>query len=95
MISINTLEGERIEGEKAVHDEVVTDFSQVLGQSQGVRNGVLPIRRRLTDEQGASMIRVVSDAEDREAMFSINLSKAPGPDGFNAAFFKCNWETVC
>lgn len=36
-----------------------------------------------------------SDAEEiKEALFSINLEKAPGPDGFSACFFQSNWGIV-
>lgn len=30
----------------------------------------------------------------KEALFHIGYDKAPGPDGFTAAFFKNNWEII-
>ncbi|GJV15630.1 putative RNA-directed DNA polymerase [Tanacetum coccineum] len=47
------------------------------------------------DEQvAADMVRGVSDREIKEAMFSIGDDKAPGPDGYSAAFFKEAWSIV-
>lgn len=37
---------------------------------------------------------VPTDAEVKNALFSIHPYKAPGPDGFSACFFHSNWEAV-
>lgn len=42
----------------------------------------------------AGLIKEVSAAEIKSAMFSIGGDKAPGPDGFNASFFHKNWSIV-
>lgn len=36
----------------------------------------------------------MSDLEIKEALFSFGDDKAPGPDGFSAAFFKSCWDIV-
>nr|GFD16918.1 hypothetical protein [Tanacetum cinerariifolium] len=43
---------------------------------------------RLSMEGENSMIREISDKEIKDTMFSMGDNKAPGPDGFSAAFFK-------
>ncbi|GKC45282.1 hypothetical protein Tco_1063004, partial [Tanacetum coccineum] len=46
---------------------------------------------RLSEDAAVSMIRDVTDKEIRDAMFSLGDNKAPGPDGYTAAFFKEAW----
>ena len=36
----------------------------------------------------------ITQEEIKSAMFSINDSKAPGPDGFSSLFFKRAWNIV-
>nr|GEV27712.1 hypothetical protein [Tanacetum cinerariifolium] len=40
------------------------------------------------------MVRDISDAEIKIAMFDIGDDRAPGPDGFTFAFFKIGWDVV-
>ncbi|GKA71267.1 protein LAZ1, partial [Tanacetum coccineum] len=48
----------------------------------------------LSDHNADFMVREVSDIEIKGALFSIGDDKPPGPDGFNAAFFKKSWDIV-
>ena len=41
-----------------------------------------------------SLIGPVTEVEVLEAQQSIHRDKAPGPDGFNSAFFQDNWNIV-
>lgn len=40
------------------------------------------------------LIEIPSPTEIRETLFEIHPDKAPGPDGFSAAFFHPHWDTV-
>ncbi|GKG20243.1 hypothetical protein Tco_0380044, partial [Tanacetum coccineum] len=44
--------------------------------------------KKITEREANYMVRPVTDKEIKDAMFSINDNKAPGPDGFSAKFFK-------
>ena len=54
----------------------------------------LVVKRKLTKEAASWMYRPVSDEEIKHAIFQCHPLKAPGPDGYNAAFFHSNWELV-
>lgn len=48
----------------------------------------------ITAEANTLLTAIPSNAEIREALFSIHPDKAPGPDGFSACFFHSNWITI-
>ncbi|XP_022030707.1 uncharacterized protein LOC110931630 [Helianthus annuus] len=48
----------------------------------------------LAPQVATHMIRQVTAEEVKKAMFSIGIDKAPGPDGYTAAFFKSAWPIV-
>uniref|UniRef100_A0A251VNU9 Putative RNA-directed DNA polymerase, eukaryota, Reverse transcriptase zinc-binding domain protein n=1 Tax=Helianthus annuus TaxID=4232 RepID=A0A251VNU9_HELAN len=48
----------------------------------------------LSPTTAAHMVRSVTQEEVKAAMFSIGIDKAPGPDGFTAAFFKSAWPVI-
>lgn len=54
----------------------------------------LTVKRKLTPEAAAWLIRDVTDNEIKSTMFQINPDKAPGPDGFNARFFQLHWDSI-
>ncbi|GJW34908.1 hypothetical protein Tco_0057828, partial [Tanacetum coccineum] len=51
-------------------------------------------QNKVSDMVNSSMVRTVSDLEIKAAMFDIGDDRAPGPDGFTAAFFKKAWDIV-
>ncbi|GJV16115.1 hypothetical protein Tco_1361438 [Tanacetum coccineum] len=50
--------------------------------------------KRLSNEAASFMIREVSDKEIKEALFSLGDNKAPGPNGYSAAYFKDVWDNI-
>ncbi|XP_021991697.1 uncharacterized protein LOC110888476 [Helianthus annuus] len=49
---------------------------------------------KLDSDTANHMVRPVTLEEIKSAMFSIGNDKAPGPDGYTAAFFKSSWQIV-
>ena len=77
--------------------QVIGDYFQKMflslpGESEDTVNRALQLL--LTVEENDSLIAVPTSGEIRDAAFSINAEKAPGPDGFSAGFFHTHWEDV-
>ncbi|GJX32773.1 hypothetical protein Tco_0242628 [Tanacetum coccineum] len=84
-----------------------TAYFHKLVKSQSMRNRIDRITRLdgtiadgdqvplpLSDEEAAFIIQEVLDQEIKEAVFSLGDNKAPGPDGYSAAFFKEAWDII-
>ncbi|GKC42164.1 sodium/hydrogen exchanger 6, partial [Tanacetum coccineum] len=79
-----------------VPDAFVNHYNQFLG-AEGV---TIPLddhdlfTRVLDDAKADFMVREVSNDEVKSVIFSMGDDRAPGPDGFTAAFFKKAWDVV-
>lgn len=52
------------------------------------------IEQKISPEMNRSLISIPTSAEIREAAFSINGGKAPGPDEFSAKFYQAYWHII-
>ena len=92
-------DGEPVYLEEEITSTIVTYFQNLFTattQDPQLMSATLSdaIQPRVSDEQNAYLITLPSSAEIKEALFSINGGKAPGPDGFSACFFQTNWSVV-
>ncbi|GKA96832.1 probable inactive nicotinamidase [Tanacetum coccineum] len=88
--SIKDKDGITYEGEQ-IPKVFLKHFQEFLGTKNLVQEiasfeNMFRNKLRLCDAE--KMIRDVSDKEIKDAIFDIDDAKAPGPDGFSAAFFK-------
>nr|GEY77705.1 RNA-directed DNA polymerase, eukaryota, reverse transcriptase zinc-binding domain protein [Tanacetum cinerariifolium] len=78
------------EGDK-VAEQFVNHFKQFVGESipanklQGYNE---LFKKKLSNDEAEFMVREVSNAEVKKAMFMINNNKAPGPDGYTSYFLR-------
>ncbi|GKA86210.1 RNA-directed DNA polymerase, eukaryota, reverse transcriptase zinc-binding domain protein [Tanacetum coccineum] len=93
IMSIRNEDGIRFENEN-VAVQIVRHFEEFLGKSRPVQslNGWNAMfLNKLNNDEALKMIRQVSDAEIKNAMFDIEDSKALGPDGYTSRFYKSAW----
>ncbi|KAL2932635.1 LINE-1 reverse transcriptase-like protein [Bienertia sinuspersici] len=74
-------------------------YKQLMGSSK--MNGRMHVDQHIVNEgpilrtdQQEDIIRAFTAQDVKEAIFSMDGDKAPGPDGFGASFFKENWNIV-
>ncbi|GJX28892.1 hypothetical protein Tco_0236971 [Tanacetum coccineum] len=79
-----------------VADAFISHYEVFLKQP-GITNDMHTnnlFQTRLTVDDVLNMVRVISDQEVKEAIFSMGNDKSPSPDGYTATFFKEAWDTV-
>ncbi|GJW11211.1 RNA-directed DNA polymerase, eukaryota, reverse transcriptase zinc-binding domain protein [Tanacetum coccineum] len=95
-IPIHDERGTRFEGDK-VAEQFVKHFKQFLGESVPVNKlqGCSDLfKKKLSSKEAMFMVREVSNAEIKKAMFMIDDNKAPGPDGYTLHFYKKAWIII-
>ena len=48
----------------------------------------------VTDNDNGQLLQPVHDSEIKYSLLQVDKFKAPGPDGFGAAFFQNHWNIV-
>ncbi|KAA8519329.1 hypothetical protein F0562_013585 [Nyssa sinensis] len=97
ILSIIDRSGRRLEDPDEVKQEVVSFFQDLLGTSSPYNPSYkarITNVIKLNEVQKRDLCKEVGADEIREALFSIQGDKAPGPDGYCAAFFQKNWQLV-
>ncbi|KAJ9536721.1 hypothetical protein OSB04_un000106 [Centaurea solstitialis] len=91
----------KVDGMFVYDDDVLGAFVDNLKALLGTRddsiNPDMPDQffvNTLSLAESLDMIRPISDADIRHAIFSIGNDKAPGSDGFSATFFKAAWNVI-
>ncbi|XP_071708301.1 uncharacterized protein [Rutidosis leptorrhynchoides] len=92
--SIVDTAGVRIEG-AVVAECFVDHYKKFLGDSQPVSMvSDVVFNNTISIDVATEMIRDVTPMEVKDAIFNIGSDKLPGPDGYNAEFFKSSWDVI-
>lgn len=96
--SICKTNGTRLEDSAEIKREIIGYF-KILWSRQQTRlsnRSIIDsaISKKLTEEQKLTLGMDVSDGEVKEALWYNKDGKAPIPNGFNAKFFKKEWNIV-
>ncbi|GKB62983.1 putative RNA-directed DNA polymerase [Tanacetum coccineum] len=77
--------------------QFVNHFEKVLGRRDEVDLIMDPDHlfvNKISPLDVECLVRPISDAEIKSALFSMEDDKAPGPDGFSSKIFKSSWSIV-
>ncbi|KAL0284425.1 UNVERIFIED_CONTAM: hypothetical protein Sradi_7198200 [Sesamum radiatum] len=94
VFQINTTDGRTLTSQPEVIDEFIHYYEELLGGT--TRDSLIDLRylrwarHILTVDEAEDLIAPVSSAEIRQAIFDIDETKAPGPDGYSAGFYKAH-----
>eukprot|EP00253_Pinus_taeda_P008823 PITA_08823 len=90
------LRGERNQqtrAKEAVHNHFKSLLSTVP-QTLNNMDFLKSVERKISELQNRELDQDVSEEEIRLTTFSMQLDKAPGPDGFTVAFFRNHWDII-
>ncbi|XP_024015937.1 uncharacterized protein LOC112089189 [Eutrema salsugineum] len=94
------LVGDILSSKQEIEDHSADYFQQVIGytdlavspSSVAELQDLLPFR--CSAQQKLDLVKEVSADEIKSIIFSMPLSKSPGPDGYSVEFLRASWNTV-
>jgi hypothetical protein len=74
----------------------LTYFEKLLIATHPILNAAVKdiFPNTITKASKAIALTPITDDDIKAALFSISDSKAPGPDGYNALFYKTSWDII-
>ncbi|XP_019230771.1 PREDICTED: uncharacterized protein LOC109211664 [Nicotiana attenuata] len=98
IFTIQNMQGETVQSTDAVADAFREFYTSLLGTNKQNRDHVASHIAKegqiVSEEQMSQLIRDFSQKEVKEAIWDIEGTKAPGPDGHGSQFFKDSWTIV-
>uniref|UniRef100_A0A803P465 Reverse transcriptase domain-containing protein n=1 Tax=Cannabis sativa TaxID=3483 RepID=A0A803P465_CANSA len=88
-------DGSFLEEKEEIVKEIISFFSSLYTSERRAGNSIEGIDwHAIPDDSARHLERPFDESEVREAVFSCEGSKAPGPDGFSLALFQSQWEVI-
>ncbi|XP_074277773.1 uncharacterized protein LOC141601396 [Silene latifolia] len=97
VLRINDMNGVNCTEVNAIEHAFVEYYQALLGSSTKVTpvcRAVVKNGKVVSSEHARGMVKQVTADEIREALFSIPVEKAPGPDGYSAGFFRDAYDII-
>ncbi|XP_043697429.1 uncharacterized protein LOC122648258, partial [Telopea speciosissima] len=97
ILEIQGENGDIVKNPSQIKEEAISFYKKLFGTDSadsGFFPSSIPLKHGLSQAHQESLTRRISNKEIMEVVFAFKNSKAPGPDGFGAAFYKHSWEIV-
>lgn len=93
---IKDANGVWVEGNTNISNTIVNYFQTIFKSSEpDIHIQDLDIiTPTISDEENQNLVRDVSLEEIKDALFSMDPNKAPGPDGFTPLFYQKYWDII-
>ena len=82
--------------EEEIGEEVVNHFKELF-RSKGMTQTDMTLKgisQTISDHMNSELTQPVKDKEIKDALFPMNPTRAPGPDGMTPLFFQTFWHIV-
>ena len=91
--------GDKDEGKEEIKKHLVQHFKNLCADtdetdpiSQDELLSFIP--SKIMDDDNEELVRPISEQEISDAIWSLQLDKAPSPDGFIIIFYRVVWEII-
>ena len=89
------INGQWLTEEREIKQGMVEAFKNLLSDSREWRASPMGLEfSSINDYEAASLERPFVEEEIKAALLDMSGDKAPGPNGFTATFWQCNWDIV-
>ena len=96
IIKIRDKRGVWVTDQINITDKFIANYSQRFKSPNNYSKSLpqLGLSPRINEEDNTQLIRLPDIDEVKQALFSIDSAKTPGPDGFSTGFFKHYWNFI-